>query len=258
MNVRELDGRVADRALAGAHLSLTYVEPRLSVLDLSGRFEQGLVRNFTGQSAGPCFSIDLEDPFPFELAVRLSEVDVAGLLRGIHESEFASRGLLSGDLRLKGDLDRLTGIRGEGRIELRESSLWSIPVIRDLFSQLGFDQTAVFEEMRAQFRLRDGVIELDPMQVKSPLLNLVGSGTLDLDGRLHHDLQVQYSLVDKLGPFTRWIYFIQNNLLSVSVRGDMSRPKIVLHGALSFLQRLRAEKRRELPLPGFAPLPARF
>jgi hypothetical protein len=192
------------------------------------------------------------------LAVRLAEVDVSGLMRGIYESEFASRGVLSGELRLGGNLDRITEIRGQGQVELRESSLWSIPVIRDLFSELGFDQTAVFEEMRAEFRLRDGVIELDPMQVKSPLLNLVGSGTLDLDGRLHHDLQVQYSLVDRLGPFTRWIYFVQNNLLSVSVRGDMARPKVVLHGALSFLQRPRGGQGRDLPLPGFAPIPARF
>lgn len=258
MDVRDLDGRVADRELAGARLALTYVEPRLSILDLSGQFEQGRVRNFAGESAGPCFSIDLADPYPFELGVRLSEVDVSGVLRGIYESEFASRGVLSGELRLAGDLDRITGIRGQGKVELRESSLWSIPVVRDLFSQLGFDQTAVFEEMRAQFRLRDGVIELDPIQVKSPLLNLVGAGTLDLDGRLHHDLQVQYSLVDRLGPFTRLIYFVQNNLLSVSVRGDMARPEVVLHGALSFLQRLRGGEGRALPLPGFAPIPERF
>jgi hypothetical protein len=258
MDVRGLDGRVADRRLAAADLSVTYIEPHLSVLDLSGRFEQGRVRNLSDESTAPFFSIDLEPPFPFELAVRLSEVDRSGLLRGIYESEFASRGLLSSELRLGGDLNRITGIRGEGRVEMRESSLWSIPVVRDLFSQLGFDQTAVFEEMRARFRVQDGVIELDPMLVKSPLLKLVGRGTLDLDGRLNHDLRVEYSLVDKLGPFTRLIYFVQDNLLSVSVRGDMARPKVILHGALSFLQRMRGGQGRELPLPGFSPLPERF
>jgi len=258
MDVRELDGRVADRELADAAMAVTYVEPHLSILALSGRFERGRLRNLSADSTGPFFSIDLQAPFPFELAVRLAEVDVAGLLRGIYESEFASRGVLSSELRLGGNLNRITDIHGEGRVEMRESSLWSIPVIRDLFSQLGFDQTAVFEEMRARFRLQDGVIELDPMQVKSPLLKLVGSGTLDLDGRLHQDLRVEYSLVDKLGPFTRLIYFVQNNLLTVSVRGDMARPKVVLHGALSFLQRLRGGQGRELPLPGFSPLPERF
>jgi hypothetical protein len=38
----------------------------------------------------------------------------------------------------------------------------------------------------------------------------------------------------------------------------MARPEVVLHGALSFLQRLRGGEGRALPLPGFAPIPARF
>ena len=258
MDVEDLDGRVADRELADASLALTYIEPHLSILDLSGRFEKGRVRNLSSERTGPFFSIDLAPPFPFQLAVRLAEVDVSGLLRGLYESEFASRGVLSSELRLGGTLDRITDIRGEGNVEMRETSLWSIPVVRDLFSQLGFDQTAVFEEMRAAFRIHDGVIELDPMQVKSPLLKLVGAGTLDLDGSLHHDLRVEYSLVDKLGPFTRLIYFVQNNLLTVSVRGDMARPRVVLHGALSFLQKFQGSRARQLPLPGFSPLPERF
>jgi hypothetical protein len=143
-------------------------------------------------------------------------------------------------------------------IELQDSTLWSIPVMRDLFSQLGFDQTAVFDDMKTRFALQNGVIEMNAIEVRSPLLALVGDGTLDLDGRLHHDLRVQYSLVDKLGPLTRLVYFVQNNLLRVSVRGDMSRPRVVLQGALAFFQSLRADKARDLPLPGFSPLPERF
>ena len=256
MTVEDLDGRVADRDLTGARLALTYVEPRLSVLALDGQLERGRVRNLSGDAA-PAFSIDLKEPFRFDLAVQLLGVDVAELLQGLFESEFASRGELNAELRLNGSLDRLTGIRGDGMVELQESTLWSIPVMRDLFSQLGFDQTAVFDEMKTHFELEDGVIEM-AMDVRSPLLRLVGHGTLDLDGSLHHDLRVQYSLVDKLGPFTRLIYFVQNNLLRVSVRGDMARPQVILQGALAFLQRFRRERGRDLPLPGFAAIPERF
>lgn len=257
MTVDDLEGRLADRRLSDTSMALTYVAPHLSVLALDGELEGGRVHNLAGEAA-PAFSLDLQDPFQFDLAVRLSDVDVAGLLHGLFESEFASRGILDAELRLRGDLDQITGIRGDGRVTVAESTLWSIPVMRDLFSELGFDQTAVFDEMRTRFEVSGGVISMNAMQVDSPLLRLVGEGSLDLDGSLRHDLRVQYSLVDKLGPLRRMIYFVQNNLLRVSVRGDMSRPRVVLQGALAFLQSLRKSRSRDLPLPGFAPLPERF
>jgi hypothetical protein len=68
---------------------------------------------------------------------------------------------------------------------------------------------------------------------------------------------VRYGLVDRLGPLTRLVYWVQNNLLSVSVRGDMSRPRVFLKGALAFLRRDPGTG-RELPLPAVSPLPERF
>ena len=256
--VEDLNGHIADRRLEDARLALTYIEPHLSLLDLDGRFGNGRLRNLaTEGSSGPAFSIDLRAPFPFGVAIRLVDVDVSRVLRGLFESEFASKGQLSAELRLVGDLNHITGIRGDGRVDLTESTLWSIPVMRDLFSQLGFDNTAVFEEMRSRFRIAEGVVHMEEMQVESPLLSLVGEGALDFNGRLHHELRVHYDLIDHLGPLTRLAYFIQNNLLSVSIRGDMSRPRVELQGALSFLQGFKANG-QELPLPSFAPLPARF
>lgn len=258
-SVADLDGSLAGRRLTAASMELTFVEPHLSILDLDGRLESGWLRHLGSDEVpgGPAFSMDLEAPFPFDLGMRMESVDVGALLRGLFESDFMSRGTVSGDMRLTGSLERVTDIRGDGSVELEDSNLWSIPVMRGLFSQLGFDRTAVFERMRARFRVQDGVIQMTGMDVSSPLLKLVGSGTLDLDGRLSHDLQVRYGLVDRLGPLTRLVYWVQNNLLSVSIRGDMARPKIVLEGALSFLQSETSQE-RDLPLPGFAPLPERF
>jgi hypothetical protein len=160
-------------------------------------------------------------------------------------------------LRLEGSLDAVRQIRGDGSLLLRDTTLWSIPVMQALFSQLGFDDTAVFERMRTRFEVREGAFHMSEMQVYSPLLQLVGAGTLDMEGRLHHDLEVRYSLVDRLGPFTRLVYWVQNNLLRLAVRGDMSRPRIELQGVLSVFQS-RTPTGRDLPLPALAPLPARF
>lgn len=257
--VEALEGQIAGRRLEQGRLQLTYVEPHLSILDLDSRLEGGRLAHLggVGTAGAPAFSMDLAAPFPFDLGLSLSDVDVQGLLRGVFESEFASSGLASGELRLTGDLEQVRTIRGDGWLNLRDSTLWSIPVMRDLFSQLGFDNTAVFERMRTRFAVRDGSVDMDAIGVYSPLLQLVGSGHLDFEGRLHHDLEVRYSLVDNLGPFRRALYWVQNNLLRIAVRGDMSRPRVEISGLLSFLT-TAGTGRRDLPLPPLTPLPDRF
>jgi hypothetical protein len=111
--------------------------------------------------------------------------------------------VLSGELRLEGSLERVREIRGAdgARARCATARCGRIPVMQALFSQLGFDDTAVFERMRTRFQVRDGAFHMSDMQVYSPLLQLVGEGTLDMEGRLHHDLEVRYSLIDRLGPF---------------------------------------------------------
>jgi hypothetical protein len=257
--VEDLAGKIADRRLQGGRLQLTYVEPHLSILDLDGELEGGRLAHLGGSetAGGPAFSMDLAAPFPFDLGLALRDVEVEGLLRGLFESEFASTGLLSGELRLTGNLEKVRTIHGDGSLNLRDTTLWSIPVMRALFSQLGFDNTAVFERMRTRFQVRNGAIHMSAIQVYSPLLQLVGSGSLDFEGRLRHDLEVRYSLVDNLGPLRRILYWVQNNLLRIAVRGDMSRPRVEIEGVLSFLTR-PGSGRRDLPLPALTPLPARF
>jgi hypothetical protein len=257
--VEGLQGRVADRLLEDTRLRFTYVEPHLSILELAGALEKGKLRQMAGHGAqsSSAFSIDLVDPYPFDLAIRLDEVDVAGLLHGVFESDFASTGLLSGELRLAGDLERMTGITGDGSVELKDTTLWSIPVVREIFAQLGADSAAVFERVRSRFRIGDGAIHINDVHVYSPLLQLVGEGTLDFDGSLHQDLEVRYSLVDKLGPFRRLLYWVQNNLLRIAVRGDMARPQVQVKGALGMMSSDSGIE-HALPLPSFAPLPARF
>ncbi len=257
--VEDLQGRLSDRRLTDTSLRLEYADPRLSIEQLRGRLEEGVFRNIDGDKDGapPAFSIELAPPYRFDLAIDLDDAQVSGMLRGLFESEFASRGFLSGQMRLDGDLERMTGIAGKGELELRETNLWSIPVVRDLFSQLGGDSQAVFEKVALRFAVANGVLRMDDLAVSSPLLQLVGAGTLDFDGSLAHDLEVRYSLVDILGPLNRLLYWIQNSLLRVSIRGDMARPRVVLKGALSGLGGVRRNG-RDLPLPEFAPLPERF
>ncbi|MEE8469565.1 MAG: AsmA-like C-terminal region-containing protein, partial [Planctomycetota bacterium] len=203
------------------------------------------------------FSIDLENPFPFSLAAEMEDVDVGRLLRGMFNSDFANEGRLEGKFRLDGEFDKLLKVRGSGEFEIKDSSLWAIPAFQALFSRLGFDTAAIFSRMESRYNIENGVVYLSRMRIKSDVLSLIGEGTVDFDGRLHHDLQVRYSLVDRLGPFTRLLYFIQNSLLRIGIRGDMSRPEIVVKGILSGFFG-SSELGQRLPLPAYGGLPVRY
>lgn len=258
--IEDLEGRIADRNLGPADMLVTYVQPRLSIENVDARFEGGRVRPLGGQGGlgGSAFSIDLSPPFPFQLGMSVRDVELAGLLRGLFASNIATRGTLSCDLRLTGDTENLLDLSGTGSFDLLDSRLWSIPVFRALFNQLGLDDTAIFDDMHTNVRLRNGVLQTNDIEVHSPLLQLVGSGSIDMDGSLRHDLEVRYSILDYLGPFRRLIYTIQNGLVSVAIRGDVNRPRVLLRSPVTGLFLQPDESYRALPLPDLGPLPERF
>ncbi len=257
--VENFTGRLAGRRLENGRMLVTYVEPSLSIEGLQGTLEGGriLALGAGAQRVGTAFSIALADPFPFELGLDLRAVEVAGMLRGLFPSGLATQGELDGELQLAGDLEHLLGIEGSGWLRMRQSRLWSVPVFRALFAQLGLDDTATFDSMYTNLRVRDGIVKMDDIVLRSPLLQLVGEGSLDFNGRMRHDLEVRYALLDRLGPLTRLLYWIQNELLTVRIRGDMGRPEVVLQNPLRRMFS-GGESFRALPVPGYAPLPERF
>ncbi len=257
--IRGAFGTIAGRRIENARLGLTYIEPRLVIEALDGRFEGGRLRAIgSNVSAGAdLFTIDLAPPFPFELAAEMKDVDIGEFLRGVFDSDFANRGRMDMNMRLSGDFEHLTELRGGGRIEITDSALWAIPAFQALSTRLGIDTTVLFRTMRCDYTIGQGELVMDRMRVDSDLLSLVGDGSMSFEGNVTSDLEVRYSLVDRLGPLTRLLYWIQNSLLRVSIRGTMERPTVVLRGLISQLFS-PSEERDRLPLPGFSKRRRRF
>lgn len=252
-------GTIAGRRMEAASFGLTYVEPRLVIESLEGRFEGGVLRAIGGlASAGAnLFTIDLAAPFPFELSAQLEDVDIGEFLRGVFDSDFANRGRMDLDVRLSGDFEELTALEGGGSVRIEDSALWAIPVFQALSTRLGIDTTLLFKTMLCDYSIADGEMRMERMRVDSDLLSLVGNGAISFEGDVTSDLEVRYGLVDRLGPFTRLLYHIQNSLLRVSIRGTMERPTVVLRGLVSqFFS--PDEERERLPLPGFSRRRRRF
>lgn len=253
----ELRGKLADRALEDVRFLLTYVGDQLSIDEWDGRFEGGRLHGLGGDARrATVLGVALKPPYPFQVALQLEQVEVAGLLRGFHPGRGGLKGRVDAQLSATGELERLLGIRGRGSLALRESRLWAVPVFRELLGELGLDAGVVFDSMSANIEIAEGRVRMDGIRVRSPLLELAGGGTLDFDGGLDYELGLTYGLVDKLGPVTQALYWLQNKLLAVTIAGDMAQPLVRIQNPLGNL--LRQLPRRQLPQPGLSPMPPRF
>ncbi|MHC4894104.1 MAG: translocation/assembly module TamB domain-containing protein, partial [Planctomycetota bacterium] len=246
----DASGLVIDNAGA----TISYVEGRLTLdgLDagLAGGRIQGQQIRVDGRSTGArAASFELMPPYRFDLALQFSGIDVNAVLSEVLSSNSADAGLLRGNLQLIGQPDDPLGLEGTGFLALDDARLYSIPVVRALFKQLGFDASATFDWMRTSIEIRDGELRMTDAVARSPLLRLVGGGTLGLDGRLEHDFDLTYSLVDKLFVLNQLIYWLQSNLLRIAVRGDMTRPRVILTNPVLDLFGRSRQMPPRLPFP---------
>lgn len=255
--LRDLYGRVAGLEVGPGSMLVSIIDSRLNIDAVDETFERGRVQGPVRVGEMP-FSVDLRPPYPFQLAVRARGIDVGRVLRGVFPSQFADRGTLHLEVALSGLLSRLLDVRGRGSLELHETRLWSIPVFRELFAQLGLDDTAVFDKMETRFQVENGTVRFEDVLVRSPLLKLVGDGRLDFDGGIESDLEVRYGLVEKLPLLTRIARVLQNSILSVAIRGDLERPRVVPRGAAALFRRPGPSDGRLLPLPPRSDLSPRF
>jgi hypothetical protein len=262
--VLDMDASIAGRSLTNASLIVGYVDGRLTLDDLAGDFETDgnrgrLVSLGRDGSTRRALGADLSAPHRFDVALEMQSVPVDRLLRGVFPSSITDEGFLDADLEIAGTPDDVLGLRGRGSLHLKEGRLWSIPVLREIFSRLGFDQTLSFDELRAHFELRDGVLLAPLLEIKSPLVNLVGSGWIDLDGRVNFDLDARYGLLDRLGFLNRILYWMNRKIWRVVVRGDVDRPQVIIRTSLlRFLRGSDESERGRMPLPQLSPLPSRF
>lgn len=248
----DVSGAVADRRLEAARLELEYDDPQLIVRNVEGKLANGRLSRLDPRGERPAFQIGLREPFAFRLGLVLEQADVGGLLSGLFQSDFATRGRVSVRLELDGDLERMSEIRGQGRVDLRDSNLWSVPVARDLVRQFGLDaKTGLFDSIQSRFSVARGEVRMSDLDISSPYFGVSGSGALDFDGSLHHDFEVRNSVVNLLGP-------IKNMLYRIAIRGDMDRPRVETYGVLGQTFRENPRRTRAVPLPPLTPLPPRF
>ncbi len=256
----DMAGAVGGRSVDGGNLLFTYADQRLNIEDLALNFAGGTLTSLGGVEGhgGAALALDLSDRHHFAIAVELRDVEAKQLLAGAFGGDDDNSGSIDASIRLEAAPGNLLDAQGGGFLRLTDARLWSIPVFRELFTRLGFDATAVFDSMNSGFTISDGRISFNKMHAHSPLLKLVGDGFLDLNSNLGANFEVRYGLIDKLGPIRELVYWFQNSLLTVEVKGDLYQPVVLLRNSLFNLFSSDPKIKPILPLPNSSRLPTRF
>ena len=269
----QLYATLGGRSIEDGRMVATYTAGRLTVDDLVARFAGGRITSLgvpIGPGQGPAptlgaprpqgraLAVDLIEGGRFDLSLGFDDLQVRMLLAGLVSTDQVTGGRVHASLRLAGLPADPLSLEGSGLVRVERARLGSVPVARAVFTALGFDATATFDRASARFDLEQGVARIEALEVQSPLLQLVGAGELGLDGRIRVDLDVEYSVLEALGPLRSLVYWFQNRLLSLSVRGDLSRPAVTVRNLFLDLFRLDVFELLVLPLPPPPPLPARF
>jgi hypothetical protein len=137
-------------------------DPRLTIRGSRGELEDGRVVTL-GDARGdrPAFAIDLVAPFQFRLASRCRRSRSAGCCADCSNRSSRATAACPASSRSPATCGGLTGIEGQGKLSLRDTTLWSIPVVRDLLSQFDLDSSAVFESIETDLRIQHGAIKMD-------------------------------------------------------------------------------------------------
>lgn len=226
-------------------LELTAIRSQVSYRDGRLRFERADFELYDGRHQGT-LTVETDRPeVPFHLDDRVSGVRLDALL-----SAFAPQlpktvyGTAELDLDVRGraatDSPDATVV-GEGRLEVRDGRLAGAGLAEQLSAILAEAGNAdakrgetPFERLCASFDVRDRRAHTDDLEFRSEDLDLDGKGDLRFDGGL--DLDVVASLSPRLTaqalervPQLKFRVGRDGRMtLPMQVRGDLSRPQVVL------------------------------
>ncbi len=209
--IEGLSGRLEGLRFSALQAPLLWDEGLLRVEPLSG--------TLSGGRLSARFLLHTRDPVAYEGEALVEGFDVSALRDDLAPTGPPYRGV--GTLRLAfesrtSDLADLTAV---GTLRVRRGHLGDLPPIASLFAALSRllpgEQAPAFEELEADFSLRDEVLRFRRLDLSGPLARMPGRGTLALSG--HVDLTFTPDLVKSM---------LLPGVMTVPVVGD------VLRGAL--------------------------
>ncbi len=172
----------------------------------------------------------------YDLALEATGVRLEQL--GRHNlGQAAAQGDLEGpvrmDLRLSGEGDDPTSLRGSGRVDVADGKMGQLPALLDIFKALGLrkpDGTA-FEQLHMEYGIDGPRFLVQVLDLKGQSVSLRGGGAMNLDGS---NVKLDFTAMPGLiggwlpPPLDRIPPIFSKQLLKITMRGDLK------HGGLRF------------------------
>ncbi|HEY7426029.1 MAG TPA: AsmA-like C-terminal region-containing protein, partial [Gemmataceae bacterium] len=133
-------------------------------------------------------------------------------------------------LYLTGDGTDLSGLKGNGRIEVANGKLYRLPLLLDLLKAFALcppDRTA-FEQARMIFAIEGPTMRVHGLDLYGNAISLRGQGTARLDGsNLNLDFSADWGRVPQMlpTPISDLSQALSDQIFKIKVRGKISAPQ---------------------------------
>ena len=160
--------------------------------------------------------------------LRWSQLSLTEFLRAVGSDSSVWRGTMSGAL----DLERmvradLVDARGRGTLRIDDGKLGEVPMFTAIYGFLEPRNRPQFDALELVVDVHDRLIELERMELKSPIVEVTGSGTVGMDGYL--DIVLEFP--DFFASASDWLFLpkvlqaITSPLVRFHVFGYMRSPQ---------------------------------
>jgi hypothetical protein len=181
-----------------------------------------------GGSVGGAARIVFGPLLRYEVDLRALQVQLQQV--GAHNHLGELQGPATAAVYLEGVGSELSGLKGNGRIDVLNGKLLRLPPLLDLLKYFGLrqpDRTA-FEQAHMLFALEGPRVRVQQLELLGNAISLYGQGSLNLDGS---DLNLDFTATP--GRLTQVLPYgiddipraISSQLLKVKMRGELARAR---------------------------------
>lgn len=172
--------------------------------------------------------LDLINPgLPYSLNADISGVKIEGLKTATPLKDQNLSGTLLCRAKLSGLYEDSSKTRGNGEIEINDGRLWQINLFKGL-GRLLFTSDfndVIFSDGGCTFTIRDKVMYTDDLFLKSDLLHIYGTVSLDFDGVIDASLKSEFTeKAIEEGAVKKFANAI-DNYSYITIKGPLKDPK---------------------------------
>lgn len=167
----------------------------------------------------------------FEFAANVANVNLAMLMADLYTRTNQLEGWLNGQLIItKANSSDWNSWQGYGRARLKDGLIWEIPVFGVLSKPLdsivpGLGNSR-FTEAKAKFKIANGVISSDDLEMRAPAMRLQYDGRVTLDGRVSARVEAELLrdtwLIGRVVSLALWPV---TKMFEYKITGTLEEPK---------------------------------